>query len=529
MARWRILTYTEARLSNFTMTTLIKNILLIDGSGQPAVKADVLIKNEKIAAIGSFPRYQADTVIDGVGAYLAPGFIDINTHSDRYLTIFSNPGQRHFLLQGITTIIGGQDGISLAPLLYGSLDLQSYWTDPYQINIDWHTVEEFFDVLRRRSIGVNFGTFVGHSTIRHAITGNDFRDPTVKELGVLYYMIDEAMQDGAFGVSFDLQSAIASLTPGKEVKSILEIVERHKGLGMFKVRSGSDTSTVMRDVSEHFLPSVNEIVSLSKETGARAQISNFSSLKGLEAGYRQAIDLIEESAAVADVYFNIHPFTRSVIPVVAFLPLWAQRGGMDEIAKNLEVPDLIVKIAEDMPKFDDGALVIYDAPGFEYLVGKTLKDLGDDRGTTMPETLLTLMRMTKLRATLLYDNLSIDELGKALVCDRSIFASSGASFANDRRQVSRVHLFENTIPRFLEIVASDKAITIEMAVRKMTSIPAQRLGIKNRGMIREGYFADLVIFRDTAIEAVFVNGVAAVRDGTLTESMNGRILRHAHE
>lgn len=511
------------------MTTLIKNILLIDGSGQPAVKADVLIKNEKIAAIGSFPRYQADTVIDGVGAYLAPGFIDINTHSDRYLTIFSNPGQRHFLLQGITTIIGGQDGVSLAPLLYGSLDLQAYWTDPYQINVDWHTVEELFDVLRRRAIGVNFGTFVGHSTIRHAIMGNDFRDPTIKELGVVHYMIDKAMQDGAFGVSFDLQSAIAALTPGKEIKSILEIVERYKGLGMFKIRSGSDTSTVVRDASERFLPSVNEIVTFSKETGTRTQISNFSPLKGLEPEYRQAIDLIEENATVADVYFNIHPFTRSVIPVVSFLPLWAQRGGMDEIARNFDIPDLIVKIAEDMPKFDARQLVIYDAPGFEYLIGKSLHDFGEDRGTNMPETLLTLMRMTKLRATLLDDNLSIDEMGMALACDRSVLASSGASFPDDRKQASRVHLFDGAVPTFLEIVAKDKAITVEMAVRKITSIPAQRLGIKNRGMIREGYFADLVMFRDTAVEAVFVNGVVAVRDGVLTESLNGRILRHAHE
>lgn len=512
------------------MTILIKNILLIDGSGQPAVKADVLIKNEKIAAIGSFPRYQADTIIDGVGAYLAPGFIDINTNSDRYLTIFSNPGQRHFLLQGITTIIGGQDGISLAPLLYGSLALQTYWTNPYQINIDWHTVEEFFDVLRRRPIGVNFGTFVGHSTVRHAIIGNDFRDPSVKELGVLHYMIEKAIQDGAFGVSFDLQSPVAALTPGKEIKSILEIVEKYKGLGMFKLRSGSDTSIVTSDVAEHFLSAVNEIISLSKETGARTQISNFSPLKGVETEYRQAIDSIEENAAVADVYFNVHPFTQSVIPVVSFLPVWAQRGGMDEILKNLDVPELAAKITADMPPVEDAQVIIYDAPGFEYLVGKTLKDFGDDRGTSMPETLLTLMRMTKLRATLLRDNLSTDELGKALVCDRSVIASSGASFSDDdRKQASRVHLFDTMVPTFLQSIITDKVIPIEVAIRKMTSVPAQRLGIKSRGMVREGYFADLVMFRDTTIEAVFVNGSAAVRDGALTESMNGQVLKHTYE
>lgn len=511
------------------MATLIKNILLIDGSGQPAIKADVLIKDEKIAAIGSFPRYQAETIIDGVGAYLAPGFIDINTNSDRYLTIFSNPSQGHFLLQGITTIIGGQDGISLAPLLYGALDLQAYWTNPYQINIDWHTIEEFFDVLRRRPIGVNFGTFVGHSTIRHAIIGNDFRDLTVKELGVLHYMVDEALQDGAFGVSFDLQSPIAALTPGKEIKSILEVVEKYKGLGMFKLRGGSDTAVSAKDVGDNFFPAVNEVISLSRETGVRTQISNFSPLKGFEVEYRQAIDSIEENAAVADVYFNMHPFAQSVVPIVSFLPIWAQRGGMDEILKSLDTPELFAKILTDMSAFPDEDIIIYDAPGFESLVGKPLRDFGNDRGTSMPETMLTLMRITKLRATLLYNNLSLSELGKALTCDRSIVASSGASFPNDRKQSSRVSLFDTAVPTFLGGINANKTIPIEMAVRKMTSVPAQRLGIKNRGMIREGYFADLVLFRDATIETVFVNGVAAVREGALTDGMGGRVLKHTHE
>lgn len=511
------------------MTTLIKNILLIDGSGQPAVKADVLIKNEKIAAIGSFPRYQADTVIDGIGAYLAPGFIDINTNSDRYLTIFSNPEQQHFLSQGITTIIGGQDGISLAPLLYGTLDLQTYWTDPYQINIDWHTVNELFEVLRRRPVGVNFGTLVGHSTVRHAIIGNDFRDPTVKELSVMLYMIEQAMRDGAFGVSFDLQSPLATLTPGKELKAILELVEKSKGLGMFKLRSGSDTDISGGETNEHFLPAVNEIINLSKETGARTQVSNFAPSRGIEQKYQQAIDIIEEHSAVADVYFNVHPFTKSVIPIVSFLPVWAQRGGMDEILKNLDIPDLVVKITADMPAIAEAEAIIYDAPGFEYLVGKTIKEFGDDREIAMPETLLALMRMTKLRATLLYDNLSTNVLQRALICDRSIIASSGASFSDDRRLSSRVHLFDTAIPTFLELVSTHKVIPLETMIRKMTSMPAQRLGLKNRGMVREGYFADLVMFRDSTIETVFVNGIAAVRDGVPTGSISGQPLRHGHE
>lgn len=510
------------------MTTLIKNILLVDGSGQPTVKADVLIKNEKIAAIGSFPRYQADTIIDGIGAYLAPGFIDINTHSDRYLTIFTNPGQEHFLRQGITTIIGGQDGVSLAPLLYGSLDLQKFWTDPYRINVDWHTVKEFFNTLGRRTTGVNFGTLVGHSTLRHAIIGNDFRDLTPKESGVFHYMLEQALQDGAYGISFDLQSPVAALTPSKEIKTALELVERHKGLATFKIRSGSDTHVHTGDVGEHIIPSVVEIINLSKETGARTQLNNFSALKGFEEEYQKSIDAIEENAATADVYFNMHPFEYSIIPIVSFLPVWAQRGGMDAIVKNLQSFEYGAKVIADMKDVSDD-LIIYDAPGFDYLVGKTLRALGEDRGTVMPETLFALMRMTKLRATLVCRNLSLEEFNRAIARDRSMISSSGASFESQVSTVRRPELFIDAVPTFLRSVISEKAISVENAVRKMTSIPAQRLGIKSRGLIREGYFADLVLFRDATIETVFVNGTIAVRDGAITGQLNGRVLNHAHE
>ena len=134
-------------------TILIKNIQLLDGSGRPPVKADVLVKNEKISAIGNFPKYRADEIIDGLGAYLAPGFIDINTDSDHYLTLFSNPSQKDFVAQGVTTIIGGQCGASLAPLIYGSLESIREWADISKINVNWHTLAEFLKAMERSAFG----------------------------------------------------------------------------------------------------------------------------------------------------------------------------------------------------------------------------------------------------------------------------------------------------------------------------------------------------------------------------------------
>lgn len=145
------------------MTTLIKNALLIDGTGRPPAKADVLVKNDKISAIGSFPRYQAENTIDARGAYLSPGFIDINTGADLYLSLFSNPQQEEFLRQGITTIVGGQNGISLAPLFYGTLNIHKFWATTDKINVNWHSFAEFSKEMGKRKFGVNFVSLAGYS------------------------------------------------------------------------------------------------------------------------------------------------------------------------------------------------------------------------------------------------------------------------------------------------------------------------------------------------------------------------------
>ena len=160
------------------MSILIKNIQLLDGTGKPPIKADVLIKNEKISSIQQTINYKADEIIDGRGAYLAPGFININNHQYREIDILFNSGQKDFISKGITTVIGGQSGFSLAPLLYGSIE-------SVKTNIDWHTLSEFFDAIKKRPLGVNFGTFIGHTTVRRDIVREpDFRNLTPNELKI---------------------------------------------------------------------------------------------------------------------------------------------------------------------------------------------------------------------------------------------------------------------------------------------------------------------------------------------------------
>src|SRR3989344_8027237 len=160
------------------MMTLIKNVQVFDGTGKSSFRSDIMVKGDRIAAIGNFPNKKADVVIDGLGFTATPGFIDANTDSDHYLSLFSNPLQEDFLRQGVTTIIGGQCGSSLAPLLYGHLDSIRKWTDTGKFNVSWHELGEFLALLEKQPLGVNFGTLVGHSTIRRDLTGEEVRTLT---------------------------------------------------------------------------------------------------------------------------------------------------------------------------------------------------------------------------------------------------------------------------------------------------------------------------------------------------------------
>ncbi len=388
------------------MTLLIKNAQIIDGMGRPAMKADVLVKNDKISAIGNFPNYKADEIIDAMGSYLAPGFIDINNESDRSLEIFSNNYQENILKQGITSVIGGHGGFSLAPLLYGSLEAIKPWADIRQINVDWHTLAEFLKTFKKRKLGVNFGTFLGHTTVRFDIIHDAhkliFRDLTSNETAVLNFVMKKNLNPPAggsaggkaFGISVGLDHPLVLEVSYFEIKKMAELA----------AKSGVLLSYNLKDNREEIVESVKKAIFLAKETGVKILINNFTPS-------REAFNLIEGSSASADICFCVN--------------------------------------------------------------------LNDDYS---------------------------GELAKILQSDKTFISSGGFG-------------------KFLELVVKDKIMTIEEAVKKLTFLPAMKLKLNKRGIIREGYFADLVVFRDTEISDVIINGKRAVKEGKFQNILAGEALR----
>ena len=535
------------------MTILIKNIQLLDGTGRPPVKADVLVKNEKISAVGNFPKYRADEIIDGLGNYLAPGFIDINAASDRYLTLFSNPDQKDSLLQGATTLIGGQGGFSLAPLIYGSLEAIREWADVGKVNVSWHTLAEFLKAMDRRPLGVNFGTLVGHITVRHDLVGENSRDLSRNELRVFNLLLEKSLREGAFGFSAGLNHRYSRQTSYSEIKALAETTAKLKGL----------YAVFLRNEKNNLLSSVSETIAIAKETNAKVLINHLRPLIGSGKDYEEALELIDKNTDKADIFFGVCPFNVSAVLISSFLPDWAQAGGRIEMLKDIEAPGLKEKIIKELPRFKGDEVVVVSAPGNEYLVGKSLKEFSQNRDLNVYEGLLALMKLTEFRAVVSYANVNSRKISEALNHNRAIVVSGGVSFAplemgrpsaavsvpkgqggsltgfgqseGFKKSISEKHSYKTFI-KFLSLAETKKIMPLGTAIYKITGLPAQRLGLDRRGLIRDGYFADLVIFstrggsaiggKDVEVREVIVNGKRAVKEGKFQNILAGKILRH---
>jgi len=501
------------------MALLIKNVHILGSEQRLPDKLDVYISGEKIAALGRFPNKQAETIIDGQGCYLAPGFIDVDNDSDHYLSIFSNPSQGDFLKQGITTIIGGTCGASLAPLIYGDLDSISAWADTREINVDWHTVKEYLKVLDKRPLGVNYATLTGHTTIRQAITGQPPRNLTKNEQVVFGELLRRSLKEGSFGLSTGLAYVGNRDTPYSELKNFALIVKEFNGV----------YSTHLRKTGKGLEESINETIKLAEETGIKTLVSHLVPLIGEEGEYEKALERIDNLQSDLDFNFDIYPYDVSVLPLYTFLPEWAQKDGLSVMRMSLRDKWLSEKILNDLPKIDPKSFKVAKAPGNDSLVGYSLQDLKKlYLKRSDKEALLKLMVSTNLQATVFYQNLNLNLIKRAILNPRSFIATNAASFSdNHHAETLKPERATSTFSRFLEIMDKEKVISMDAAVSKVTALPAAKFSISERGRVVEGFFADLVGFDQSfKINFVVVNGKMALEDGKLKDLKGGKVLRH---
>jgi N-acyl-D-amino-acid deacylase len=525
---------------------IIRNGHIIDGTGSPWYAADVAIQHGRIARIGFLKTARARRVIDAKGMVVAPGFIDMLGQSEFSLLV--DPHVPSKIYQGITTEITGEGG-SAAPLTPRMMADETADDPSYGVKVDWSNFKEFFARLEKQGIGINFASYVGATQVRRVVIGDVNRDPTPAELQKMKDLVREAMQDGAVGVSTALQYAPAPYAKTEELIALASEASKYGGIYATHMRNEGDGIDVALD----------EAFRIGREASIPVEIWH------LKAGGKQnwgrmpeIVQRIDSARAEGiDVAADTYAYPAWFNSFSAFIPPWAHDGGTDKLVERLKNPETRARIRKDMltpdGKWDNEwqeipgpeailVSVVHNAK-LNPLVGKTIAQIAKDRTADPIDTIC---------------NLLIDDPGM----DVAVFAMSEDDIAlalkqpwmsvdNDSQGTAPTGILSKehphpraygTFPRILrKYVREDHLLTLPDAIRKFSALPAARMRLADRGVIKQGTFADIVVFDPATVtdkatfdnpnqlsvgmQYVLVNGEPVVSEGEMTNLLPGKVLR----
>lgn len=455
---------------------LIKNAKIIDGTGAPERHGDVLVSGKSISAIGNFPHKKTETIIDGLGHRLVPGFINIRMETAHTTDIVTNPAQDVARKNGFTTQIAGGDGIALAPTMYGSLEPLKKWAGGETANINWHTFAEFKKVVSRLPLGVNFGTFAGYNTVRRDIMHERAGDPTDKELNVILSVLTQAIEEGAQGIAINLNTAHGRKISHEEVRRAARLTGKTSRPLALRLRAQTD----------HFMEAAQEARTLYQSTGTRMVITDFlphALVKSQEKDFLLAYELLASEGS--GLCMEIRLEENRLVPLYELLPRFAQEGTVETMAAFIRNTNQRKKILACLPRLE-GARIARAPREHMRLTGVTLESFAHARGMTAKEGLYELMRVTRLRATIALPQ-ELTPLHTELMKNNRVLATGS--------------------PRLIFAALDRARLPIETAVMKLTALPAAFLNLKKRGTIAENCAADLALMDDrNGITRTVVNG-----------------------
>ncbi len=495
---------------------LITGGKIVDGAGSPWFYGDVGIRGDSIAAIGKLTGATAPMTIDARGRMVAPGFIDIHSHGRR--GIFEVPTAENYLREGVTTMIEGPDGSSAVPL------------------------KPFFDKVAATPVSINVASFVGHGSIRTEVMGLVNRPSTAEEIAKMRELARAAMLDGAMGLSTGLFYVPGNFANTEEVIEIAKVVGTLGGIHQ----------SHMRDEGDHILDSVRETIRIGEEGGLPTQVTHHKIVGKRNWGQSAAtLKLVEDARARGvDVTIDQYPYTASSTGVAALFPQWAQAGGQKALLERLDAPASHDKIrAEMVANIRDGRgggdaknIVIANCPFDSSLAGKNLAELTKARGVPVTyenaaETAMELQRKGSCSAV--YHAIGEEDVERIMKSPYTMVASDG-EIPVFGRAAPHPRSY-GTFARVLGVYVRERhVLTLEDAVRRMSGMPAERLKIPDRGLLRVGMKADVVVFdaatvgdRNTfekphqysaGFDDVLVNGKPVLQAGKVTSARPGRVI-----
>ncbi len=489
------------------MQLLVKGGMVLDGTGAAPYRGDILISDGRIAAIGSFPSSSAERVLDAQGAFVFPGIIDAHGGDALHAGILDDPTQGDFLLQGVTTVIGGHGGRSLAPLSLHARAAEESLGARRRINADWRSVKEFFSTLSRTSRGVHFGTLIGGETILKVLSRRGVSRSGESELVA---ECAAALASGALGLSS------RSATPSSTAPLLDALA--HAGGGVLATECGVARSLRSR---------ISQTLAAAERTaGARLVLSGLRrAMRALSDRQRASLLSLFTASATPFAYFDLSPHDASLLSIRELLP--EKIAGLSESAllAALRREPIVRSIREEISS--DGrsvgefsVLSSHHAPFFE---GRTIGEIARDREVSSGEAFVDLLALSRGEAELLVPDISSDELTALLAHPSALVGSFGASLT--AAHASFRAFTRSSFPLFFRRLRA--LLPLETAVSKVTLLPARVYGIPDRGCIAPRMVADLAVFRDGEAIHTVVSGAVAVENGELTAARGGRpILRH---
>jgi N-acyl-D-aspartate/D-glutamate deacylase len=521
---------------------LIHGAQVFDGGGGPAVAADITIAGDRILAVGREAGGQAARrIVDGRGLAASPGFVDIHGHSDYHLLL--TPTADSAVQQGVTSEIGGNCGYAAAPI-WGSWleERRRSYREMYDLDLDWQDVEAYFERLLRTGISINFGLLIGHNTLRGSAMGGADRAPTSEELAVMVAAVEHGMDAGALGLSTGLVYSPACFATAEELTTLTAAAGRKGGI----------LTTHMRSEGDELLEAVAEVITVAKAARTPLQISHLKTYGERNWGkLPQVFGLIESARrGGADVTADRYPYTAANTDLQAVLPRWALEGSKTEQTARLTDPAVRARIREEIGEgpqaCDWGQVMISEVTREEHRRYQGLRVDAAARlaGQDPLEFVLDLLHLEKVQVAAIFFVMSEDNL-RAILRKPYVMIGSDSGCRAQYGPLSTGRPHPRTFGTFVRVLghyARDEGLLdLSTAIRRMTSDPCRRMGVMDRGMLRPGYHADIVLFdpyqvRDTAtyeepirypegVHTVLVNGIVTVEAGQHTGAKAGQVLR----
>jgi N-acyl-D-amino-acid deacylase len=527
---------------------LIRGGSVIDGSGAPARRADVAVEGDRIAAVGPSLAGEAARVIDATGKVVAPGFIDMHSHSD--LFYFACPSAESKIRQGVTTEVVGMCSFSQAPVRPEQQALMKGWVGGIGLTPDltWETFGQYLDTLRGVRPAVNVVHFVGHGALRIAAMGFEARAADAGEIKTMERHLGEALDAGAWGFSTGLVYPPSSYADTREIVALARAMAPR----------GGQYSSHIRGESAMLLDSIAEAIGIGEEGGVRVEISHVKASgrenwPKLDAALRM---LDDARARGVDVAGDVYPYNAGSTKMDNLMPAWSHEGGIAKLLERLADPKVRRRIAEEcLVDGERWGTVSQGGVGFDQifiassrrreLEGLNLAQLAQQSGQAPADALMNLLLEERCTVSMVSFSQSIENVAKVLAHPALTIGSDSIPLfegAGDKPGKPHPRSY-GTFPRVLSEYARERRLfSLETAVNKMTGLPAQRLGLRERGLVQPGYFADLTVFDPQTIKdestypdphrypsgipLVIVNGAVAVDDGRML-TRAGRVLTPA--